>query len=198
MQNTRAYIAECFGVFLLTLVVRFSLQSGAPLPTPVLAGLVVGLLVYAIGPISGAHLNPAVTVGLAVVKKITLIDAVMYLVAQLIGATFSGVVATLLLGSAFAVDVGDTVGIAIFEAIGAAVLLFGIASVVYGKTPASAAGLVIGTGLTLGIGVASAGSAGILNPAVALGIGSLSFSYLLGPLIGGVLATVGYRWLQAK
>lgn len=195
MTSTRAYAAECIGTFLLTLVVRLALGSDFVVATPVLAGLVVAFLVYAVGPICGAHLNPAVTVGLAVVKKINLIDAVLYIVSQCIGATFGGIVGTLLLGSTLSMNVGDSVGVAVAEAMGAAILLFGIASVAYGKTPAPAAGLVIGTGLTLGIVVASVGSAGILNPAVALGIGSLSFAYLFGPIIGAVVATTGYRWL---
>lgn len=196
MQNSRAYVAELLGAFFLTLVVRLSLGATFPLATPLLAGITLGLFVYTVGSISGSHLNPAVTIGLAIIKKISPADAVMYIVSQIVGATLAGIIGTWLLGRSMSVVAGDTMIVAVTEAIGAAVLLFGIASVVYKKTPDAASGLVVGSSLTLGVIIASVGSAGILNPAVALGIGSLSFSYLLGPIVGACIATVGYRWIK--
>jgi glycerol uptake facilitator-like aquaporin len=132
------------------------------------------------------------------VKKIPLIDAIMYIVSQCIGASLGGIVAVLLVGGSLSFTIGDSMLVAVVEAIGAAVLVLGVASVAFQKTPQAASGLVIGSSLTLGIVIASVGSAGILNPAVALGIGSLSFAYLFGPLVGGVLAALGYQWLQGE
>lgn len=196
MQNSRAYVAELLGAFFLTLVVRLSLGATFPIATPILAGITLGLFVYTVGSISGSHLNPAVTIGLAIIKKISPSDAVMYIVSQLVGATLAGIIGTWLLGRSTSMVPGDSMIVAVTEAIGAAVLLFGIASVVYKKTPDAASGLVIGSSLTLGVIIASVGSVGILNPAVALGIGSLSFSYLLGPIVGACIATLGYRWIK--
>ena len=56
--------------------------------------------------------------------------------------------------------------------------------------------LVLGFALLVGIIVAAAGSNGVLNPAVALGIGSFSYAYLLGPVVGGALGMVLYSNLH--
>src|SRR3954462_5930215 len=79
-------LAELLGTFALTLVVGLSLAGALPVATPVIAALTVGLFVYTVGSISGAHLNPAVTVGIWSVRKIGIADAAGYIIAQLIGA----------------------------------------------------------------------------------------------------------------
>ena len=61
-----------------------------------------------------------------------------------------------------------------------------MASVVIGRVSANLSGLVIGSGLLLGISFTASQSNGVLNPAVALGIGSLGHTYVWGPL-GGAL-----------
>jgi glycerol uptake facilitator-like aquaporin len=74
------------------------------------------------------------------------------------------------------------------ELIGTALLTFGVASAVYGKVDKAAVGLTVGASLFIGIAAAGVmGSAGVLNPAVALGIGLFNPIYLCGELIGGVL-----------
>jgi len=80
------------------------------------------------------------------------------------------------------------------ELVGMTLFTFGIASVVYGKVADTASGLVIGGSLLLGIILAAhLGSAGILNPAVGLALGSVSLSYVLGALLGSVLGMNLYR-----
>jgi len=66
-----------------------------PVPTPIVAGLTLGLLVYTIGPISGCHINPAVTTGLFSIGKLEAPAAGGYIVAQVIGGSLT-------LGIAFA------------------------------------------------------------------------------------------------
>ncbi len=195
MQNIRAYAAELLGTFLLALLVHVSLKAGFPVATPLVAGLTLGLVVYMLGGISGAHVNPAVTVGLLSIGKISVADAVSYIVCQFVGGALALVVGNVLLGGSPSLVVGDSSMIVIAEALGAAILVLGVSSVVHGKAPADAAGLTIGGALLLGVLAASTQSNGVLNPAVALGIGSMSLSYIAGPVIGAVIAAWGYRWL---
>ena len=196
MKNRpQAYGAELLGTFALTLSVLFSISGNSASLTPLVAGLVVGLFVYTVGAISGTHLNPAVTLSMLSVKKIKSTDAAGYIVVQLIGAIGAGVVANQLGVPAVDMRPEDSVAVAFAEALGAFILIFGIASVSYGKVHSAAAGLVIGGSLLLGIRLTAGFSNGVLNPAVAIGIGSVSATYLLAPILGGLLAVWCYRWL---
>jgi glycerol uptake facilitator-like aquaporin len=94
-----------------------------------------------------------------------------------------------LLGNGLPVFATDSLLVIIVEALGAAILVLGVSSVVWKKTPADASGLTIGTALTLGALAASVQSNGVVNPAVALGIGSFSVSYFVGPILGGVIGS---------
>jgi glycerol uptake facilitator protein len=192
-----AYVAEFVGTFLLTLVVRLAIGSTFAIPTAVLAGLTLGLVVYMFGPVSGAHINPAVTLGLASIKKIKPSDAFVYVLCQFAGAGLASFLVSVgMLAMEVSPGVYDSqVMVAICEAMGAFILVLGVSSVVWQKTPAPAAGLTIGTALTLGATVASAGSFGVINPAVAFGLGTASFIYLLAPVVGGVAAAWGYKWI---
>jgi glycerol uptake facilitator-like aquaporin len=197
-KNYHAYAAELLGTFLLAFLVHLGAGGGLPVPTAVIAGLTLGLIVYMLGPISGAHVNPAVTIGLASIGKIAPTEAAAYVVSQLLGGFLALLAGNWLLGSALSLTVSDTPLVGIAEAIGAAILVLGVCSVVYGKAPKDAAGLTIGTSLTLGALAASVQSNGIVNPAVALGLGSLSVMYVVGPLLGGIVAAWGYKLLAAK
>lgn len=195
-MNSRALIAECIGTFILTLAVYLSLTAGVALATPVVAGLALGCFVYTIGGISGAQVNPAVTIGLFAVRKLSLQQTITYVVAQIIGAFLAGSVGLVIAGKTTGLIAADSGIIVLCEAIGAFLLVFGVSSVVFGKVKDAAAGLTIGSSLLLGILVASGGSFGILNPAVAIGLGVFSASYLLAPILGGIIAAVAYRELS--
>lgn len=193
MFPSRICAAEFLGAFTLSLLVGLSLAFTMPLATPIIAGLTLGVFVYTIGPISGAHINPAVTIALLSVKKISPIHAAYYIVSQLVGGGLALIVLALFWRTSVVLNVVDSTHVAVLEAMGAFVLLFGISSVVHGKVKDSASGLVIGTSLLLGILIASNGARGILNPAVALGIRSFSIAYVAGPIIGAILGAWAYR-----
>lgn len=193
----KKYLAECVGTFGLTLAVIVSLGGGTVLPTPIIAALTLCLFVYSIGSISGAHLNPAVTIGLFSLGKVTLKDSAAYIIFQLLGAVAALYVGRLVVMSPV-LPVVNTPAVFLAECIGAFFLTFGIASVVYGKTPAPASGIVVGGSLLLGVSVASAVSNGVLNPAVAFAIRSFSFTYLLGPIVGSILGVWLFAFLAGE
>lgn len=186
------------GTFALAYAVRASIVGVLPiLPTPLVAGLTLGLFVNTIGSLTGCHINPAITIGLLSVRKIKLNDAVLYLVAQFLGAAVALVLASMLMTTAPTVDVPQITSLIIFgEAFGAFFFAFGVASVVHGKTPAPVAGPVIGLSLFFGILLAAFFSGGILNPAVAISLmpGNLAL-YLFAPLVGSVAAFWAYGFL---
>jgi glycerol uptake facilitator-like aquaporin len=190
-------VAEAFGTFVLSLAVLISINVLDPLfATPVVAALVLGLFVYSIGPISGAHINPAVTAGLWSIRKINTPDAIKYIIAQCAGALAAFYVAgTFVSGLALGI-VPENMMDFWAELIGMTLFTFGIASIVYRKVADTASGLVIGGSLLLGLVLAvHLGSAGILNPAVGLAVGSVSFSYLMGAVVGSMIGMNLYRHL---
>ncbi len=191
-------MAEGVGTFALALVVVSSVAGLAIVPTPVAAGLTLALFVYSIGKVSGCHINPAVTVGLWSISKINGRETVRYIAAQLLGAVAAVLVLSALfdMGSLTLTLVPESGAVFLAEALGTMLFTFGIASVVYGRVHDAMSGMVVGGSLLLGIIVAAQlGSAGILNPAIALALGSLSASYVGGALVGAVLGMQLYKRL---
>ncbi|MFQ5678785.1 MAG: aquaporin [Gemmatimonadota bacterium] len=198
-MKPHALAAELVGTFGLTLAVLISIHNpDFPVPTPVIAGVTLGLFVYTIGGISGCHINPAVTVGLASIRQIPLPAAGGYLVAQFAGAAIALLLGSQLFDPGVQLVVSDAAGVGLAEALGAALFLFGISAVVLGAVPKAAGGLVIGGSLFLGIHFAAPASNGVLNPAVALGIGSFSFAYVWGPVLGGIVGAALYRLIGGQ
>ncbi len=189
------YVGEAVGTGVLTMVVALALAGTFAVPVAVLAALTLGLFVYSLGHLSGTHINPAVTIGAWSIGKISTDDAIKYVIAQFIGVGAALLVVGSLVTAATLTAKADlATGLA--EMIGTALFTFGIASVVYGKTPAVMSGMVVGGSLLLGIAVAALlGSNGVLNPAVALGIGSFNVMYVLGPILGSVLGMQIYKRL---
>ena len=189
--------AEAFGTFVLVLVVQLTLFTGLfDINTGVAAGLVLGLCVYTIGGISGCHINPAVTLGLLSLNKMKWQESAYYIVSQLVGAG----IATLILVTLMDADI-PFLGLAPSsltafgaEVVGAIVFGFGIAAVVYGKVRDDMSGVVIGTSLLIGLVIAVCmGSSGILNPAVALGLGAIDVSHVFGSIVGVTIGMQLYR-----
>lgn len=193
----KKYLAELIGTFFLAFAVATAINQ-IPFAIPVVAGLTLGLFVYSVGSISGAHLNPAVTIAMASVKKISVKDAGFYVLSQLVGG-FLAMAVTKAWGKAPDLVVANDFGVGLAETIGAFVLAFGVSAVVNGKIGGnSMSGLVVGGSLTLGAILASSVSNGVINPAVAVGIGSMSAMYLLAPIVGAVIAAWVYKFLLTK
>ena len=195
-------LAEMLGTFLLALTIGTSvLAIGAytgyeVLYPPVAIGGLVGLLVYCIGPVSGCQLNPAVSLALFVVRKISAMKLGAYVIAQLIGAWLGFALVRYMMGVIPSAP-AEVTGIAMAgEALGAFVLLFAITRVVLGRVPDAASGLVIGGSLALAISLSMFASGGVLNPAIALALGAKSVVYYVAPLIGAVLGSLAAVCLE--
>lgn len=195
-------VAEFIGTFTLALAVLASIWGVLPLvPTAVVAGFTLGLFVMSVGHSSGANLNPAVSLGLFSVRKLDTANTVAYLIAQLSGGLLAMVIMSLFLE-------GELVGrltqaaadykTFFAEFLGTLIFTFGIASAVGQKLKGADAGLLVGGSLTLGIIIASLGSVGVLNPAVAVSLGVFNWSYVLGPVLGAVVGMNVYGLAFSK
>ncbi len=186
MQNN--LLVELFGTFILSLVVLLSTSSATFfLPTPLLAGLVLLLFVYTIGGISGCHINPAVTIGLFSIKKITGSVALQYIFSQLLGAVLALILVGLV-GVKIGLVTGGSMQSYFFEMLGMTIFTFGIASVVFDSQKNLVSGLIVGGSLLLGICISSlGGGAGVLNPAVAAALKTTQIGYYLAEIIGSII-----------
>jgi glycerol uptake facilitator protein len=181
-------------------------------------GFVIAAAVYALGKVSGCHINPAVTFGLALTKRFPWREVPMYWAAQVVG----GVVGAFGIWGVFghhAIDLGmgqtsfspDTFTWAsaiLAEGIGTFILMFAILGIVDGRSPNELAGIVIGgivVGIIMVIGPITGAS---LNPAraftpeliSAIGGGATHWSqlipvYVLPGLVGSGLAAVAYDFI---
>ncbi len=226
----RASTAEAYGAFLLTLVgpgtitaVRLadnSISTSAALGVIGLAhGVALLVAVYSIGHISGAHINPAVTIASWATHRLDAKKVAPYIIAQLAGATIAGFVQLALWSSsstAYAVaqktSLGNsspgpdfTVGAALLaEVVGTAILVFTIFGATDKKADQSWAGVAIGLVLAAVIWMFGPISGASLNPARTWGptIASAVFSltplgtlwiYVVGPILGGLLGGFLYE-----
>ena len=140
--------ASFLGAFVLTFVVALSLVNSFPLPTLVLAGLVLTFFVYTIGKISGSHINPGVTVGLWSIGKINTQDAIVYIIVQLLGGFVAGFMVYEILGNVPMNAIAFDMNTMLAEVVGMIIFTFGIASIVFSKAKSEnrdeLSGIVIG------------------------------------------------------
>ena len=226
-QMARPAVAELVGTFVLVFV-GCSVAVAGVLERPVAGpsydslavalafGLTLAAVVAAIGHISGAHVNPAVTIGQAIVGKFPWRQVPVWVGAQVVGAVLAALAVWVCFGEAGndaanlgATGVRDGVGIGrafIVEALVTFVLLFVVTLVASDdRVPsASIASLAVGFALAAGVFVAGPLTGGAVNPARALGpmlvSGELGdfWLYLLAPLAGGAAgAVVGSYVLRA-
>jgi glycerol uptake facilitator-like aquaporin len=197
-MSLRKYAAELAGTFTLTTVVWLATTYAIPLPVPFAVALTLGLFVYLVGPISGAHLNPAVTLGLLSVGKMKTNEAIFYIASQIAGAVIAmGMCALLSPDAAPAIIIESTFTGAFVEMLGAFILAFAVTSVAMHQVPAPAAGIVVGGALLVGVLIASPFRDAILNPAVALGIRALGPFEILAPIVGAVAGSWARTALDA-
>jgi aquaporin NIP len=168
-------------------------------------GLVIMAMVYATGHLSGAHLNPAVTLAFALTRHFPRREALAYIGAQLVGALAA---AALLLAAwpsepaslgATAPSVGAASAL-VYEVVLTAFLMFVIMAVAT-DTRAVGAGAAIAIGGTVGLDALFGGpiTGASMNPARSLGPGLVSgelhdiWIYIVGPIAGAALGALAYQ-----
>jgi glycerol uptake facilitator protein len=193
--------AEFLGTGILTLVVLAVSKStiGIPYFVGIAAGLVLVAMVFAFSAVSGTHINPAITLGMWTVRKISALKAVVYIAAQLLGAGAAYLLYTYFVGQTWDNSGNFQSKVLIAETVGTFIFAMGIAAAVYQRYEVGKAAAVIGISLTLGVLVASVAGGGFLNPAVAFGARAWVWgSYVLGPVLGSVIAFNLYGLLFAQ
>ncbi len=183
----RKYAAEFFATFMLSYLVSLSGAFPLPFATPLIAATTLGLMVYVVGSVSGAHVNPAITIALLSLKKVSSRDAVFYVLSQMLGALTARILLLVMHGQTLLVPYTSELHVAVAEGIGAFVLALGVCTVVAKKVDGILAGLIVGASLFIGVLTAVPFSNAVLNPAVAFAIGSYGPMYILGPILGAVV-----------
>jgi aquaporin NIP len=208
--------AEALGTFIIVFFGCGSIRAAShqsalvdPSAIPFIFGLAVTIAIYALGHISGAHFNPAVTLAFAIGRHFPIKDVIAYWVAQIAGAVCASALLTILIQRSLSVGatvptVGSETAI-VWEIILTFVLMFVIISV---ATDTRAVGIMAGAaiGATVMIGAYLGGpfTGASMNPARTLGPAIMSndytsiWIYLVGPLIGATLAALCYEWLRIK
>lgn len=190
-EKLATWVAELLGTFILTFTVLSVSKSaiGIPYFVAIGAGLTLAILVLTIGKTSGAHVNPAVTLGLWSARKIGTVQGLIYIAAQFMGAAFAWRLYTYFIDATIPSIASKSFDwrILVAELIGTLVFTFGIAAAIYQKYEGGKLAATIGGSLIVGVILSSSIANGVLNPAVALGIQSFSLEYIIGPLVGGLI-----------
>lgn len=211
-----AYVAEGIGTFALVFagcgaIMINTLSAGqiTHVGVGLVFGLIIAVMIYAVGHISGAHLNPAVTLGFVLVRHFPLRRLLGYWIAQLLGAILASVCLRLLFGSVASLGTTLPAGNGgVWQSFGLEFLLtFFLMFVIMAmatdtRAVGQAAALAIGATVALEALFAGPISGASMNPARSLGPALVSWTwtaqwvYLAGPLLGAVAGAYVYRWVR--
>jgi aquaporin TIP len=220
MDAARRGAAEFVGAFALIFVGAGAALAAGPGAEPEIVavalahGLVIAVMVSAVGHISGGHFNPAITLGFLVTGRLAPILAVVYWAAQFLGA----IAAAALLRWIFADDTEANLGAPVLNPgiqpeaglLIEAILTFFLVWVVFATaadprgTFKSIAGLAIGLTITMDVLMGGTLTGAAMNPARAFGPELIAnawddfWIWYVGPLAGGVIAAVAYEMLYLR
>ena len=229
-MSVKKYVAELIGTMVLTMVgcgvavVVGCNSSGGVVATALAFGLSVVAMAYCIGRVSGCHINPAITIGMYVDKRIDTRDAIGYIVFQFIGGIIGAVLLWLILNQTSVWTPADGLGTNGFGAapmaginMGGALLveilltfIFVLAALGVTSTKATAAqgGIVIGLALVLVhlLGIGLTGTS--VNPARSFGPALMMLAennslpieqvwvFIVAPIIGAIIAGLVWKFLK--
>jgi len=205
----RAHVAEFIGTLALVFFGCGAVAVGQlpPVGVALAFGLVIAVMIYALGHVSGAHFNPAVSIGFALGRHFPWPRVATYAVAQVAGAVCGALLLRATLGASAPLGVtqpaGTDVQALVWEALLTFVLMLVITAVATDtRAVDEAAALAIGGAVTLGALVGGPVTGASMNPARSIGpalvagdLGSL-WVYLVGPVVGAAGAALVYRYLR--
>lgn len=229
----KKYIAELIGTFSLVLfgcgaAVVAGVSSAGPAGIGLLGislafGLAVVAMAYAIGPISGCHINPAITISMLVAGKISMADTIGYIVGQIAGAILGAAVLYTIQSGMPGFEMGEwalgangwgegylgaysTAAAFTTEAVMTFLFLFVIFAVTSKKGDPTMAGLAIGVTLVLIHMVAIPITGTSVNPARSIGPAIFAggkamtqlWLFIVAPIVGGVAAAIVWKGLFGK
>ncbi|MBR6054266.1 MAG: MIP family channel protein [Bacteroidales bacterium] len=221
----KKYIAECIGTFVLTLLgCGTAMFLGCTTPagvvgTAIAFGLAVVAMAYTIGGISGCHINPAITLAVAISGRMSWKDACGYWVGQILGGIVAGAVLLLLtkvvaapdltgaLGSNGVANAGGLGGAFLVEVIATFIFVLVVLGTTDGKVGAgNFAGLAIGLSLILVHLVCINLTGTSVNPARSIGPAIFAcgqalkdvWVFIVAPLVGGALSAVVWCAIAPK
>jgi MIP family channel proteins len=205
----KKYLAEVIGTFILVfagtgaIVINNITAQVGPIGISLTFGLVVMAMIYAIGDISGAHINPAVTIGFWISRRLPGAAVLPYIVSQLIGAfAASGLLLVMFHDSTLGAThpVGPEWRTFILEIVLTAILMFVVLGVATGpKEKGLLAGVAIGGVIAFEALFAGPISGASMNPARSLAPAILSgalsdiWIYLLAPILGAAIGVLGHK-----
>jgi aquaporin Z len=166
----KKYIVELIGTMFLVFAVGNAVISNNPL-APIAIGLMLMVMIFAGGHISGAHFNPAVTIGVWLRGKCDKKDVIPYILCQIVGAVIASLVVKTLRGSGTGGAEFDLAKVIIAELFGTFALVWVVlnAATAKGTSGNSFYGAAIGMTVTAGAFAVGDISGAVFNPAVAVG-----------------------------
>ena len=202
------YLTELFGTFFLVLIIGI---NGNPLAI----GFGLMVLIYLGFHSSGAHYNPIVTLAMLFRKEISLLDSINYIIFQILGAILAGSAVFFL--TSVTMEVQPNLSATVYQILGYEVLftyLYVYAFLTVTSHPKlknnTFYGLVLGATIMVGLFSSIQTSGGVFNPATSVGV-TLShlfigdgvskyylWYYLVGPALGGLIATAHYSLINFK
>jgi aquaporin NIP len=212
----KKYIAELIGTFALvfcgTGAVIINNQSNGAVThvgVAITFGFIVMAMIYALGDISGAHLNPAITIAFTIAKRFSTKEVIPYIISQIVGALLASIILKLLFPSdeylGTTLPAGSPMQSFVLEFILTFFLMFVIINVAQGsKEQGLFAGLAIGSVVLLEAMFAGPICGASMNPARSLGPAIISrhteylWLYIIAPVAGATGAIPVWKFLTAK
>ena len=203
------FATEAIGAFFLVLTIGLTTvePGGAGALAPLAIGMILTIMVYAGGRISGAHYNPAVTLAVFIRGKCPAVDVVPYIVAQIAGAALAALVVPFLKPQGkFEIHDHDLTQLLIAEALFTFALAYVVLCVATADDVQGNSYYGLAIGMTVMVGAFSVGpiSGGIFNPAVAVGLGLMkliswgqSWAPIAAEFAGAATAALAFRALNS-